>query len=76
MQGVEDLSKEELLEIVITLKKENSLLKSEKQILINKLMNLELQRKQSDKRKAYTHKTLISESNIDRRYENGRLYNK
>ena len=46
---------------IVKLKQENEQLKKDKQELTNKLVNLELQMKQAEKRKARTYAVLISE---------------
>lgn len=53
---------DELLNLVSQLINENKKLQEEKQCLVNELINLKLQKKQSDNRRKVAYATLISES--------------
>ena len=58
----EIMNMEDLAAYIIKLKLENEQLKKDKQELTNKLVNLELQMKQMEKRKGRTYAVLISEN--------------
>ena len=57
----EVVNMEDLAAYIIKLRLENEQLKKDKQELTNKLVNLELQMKQAEKRKGRTYAVLISE---------------
>lgn len=56
---------DDIVNLITKLINENEQLKSEKQQLVNEVVNLKLQMKKLEKRKARTYRVLISEMECD-----------